>query len=185
MFAPACSILHTYHTFECVGLPATDILSSQADDFSSSDDERRSKSPATRGKQASEEFNVLDSFDLPQEARQDKVGQHQAPFFAPARSERVLSYIRACARYASFPTVSMHRPGTSPGYRKLLVRAGECTWTPLRQLEVRTIFRLAQHQGEHSVVQYAKSHGVTGRVSLWQRQLEYNDHSRSRLTGID
>ncbi len=49
----------------------------QADELSSSDDEQLSDSTATRGKQASEDFNVLDSFDLPTEARQDKVGYYQ------------------------------------------------------------------------------------------------------------
>lgn len=56
----------------------------QADELSSSDDEQLSESTATGGKQASEGFNVLDSFDLPKEARKDKVWQHQTLFFDDA-----------------------------------------------------------------------------------------------------
>lgn len=80
------------------GPPAVDVSCLQADEMSSSDDDELSAggfgvslpagkpaSTPTRGEQArasEEDFNVLDSFDLPEEALQDKVGyQFDGSFF--------------------------------------------------------------------------------------------------------
>lgn len=145
----------------------------QADDMSSSDDDqlsdsaggfdlslsaRKPASTPTRGEQgraSEEDFNVLDSFDLPEEALQDKVG-----FQVDCRCFRVFAAIASetskalgLVQYLVFQTVfcfhlSAWDTTVVPGDRKLLVRPGECTWTPLCHFEVRTIFWLAQHEGE-------------------------------------